>query len=101
MPDGPGNPNDPNHPGVPDPNKTTNKPPGDPCDADPVALTTGEYKLAVRDVLIPGRVLPIEIVRTYRNQSKFYSPFGYGWDLNYNKKIFKDTARDMLILPEQ
>jgi RHS repeat-associated protein len=98
VPDGPGNPNDPNHPGVPDPNKTTNKPPGDPCDADPVALTTGEYKLAVRDVLIPGRVLPIEIVRTYRNQSKFYSPFGYGWDLNYNKKIFKDTARDMLIL---
>jgi len=66
--------------------------------ADPVIQGTGEYHLTVRDFVIPGRVFPIEIVRTYRNQSKFDSPYGYGWDINYNKRIIKMPENNAIIL---
>lgn len=34
---------------------------------DPVALNTGEFRFSARDLYVPGRVLSIEIVRTYRS----------------------------------
>lgn len=52
---------------IPDPNvPLPGWPINNPCDgAEPVFLKNGEYHFSSRDVLIWGRVLPMQIVRTY------------------------------------
>ena len=59
----------------------------DAAGAEPVSLKSGEYYSSSRDLLIRGRVLTVEIVRTYGNQREYNSPFGYGWDMNYNLRV--------------
>jgi RHS repeat-associated protein len=61
---------------------------GCPKSADPVFIKNGEYVLSVTDVHIPGRTLPVEITRTYNSRRSFNSRFGYGWDMNYNMRVY-------------
>jgi hypothetical protein len=55
--------------------------------ADPVFLNNGEYRLAVTDLSVAGRGLPVEIVRTYGSRRDYNSRFGFGWDMNYNMRL--------------
>jgi RHS repeat-associated protein len=64
--------------------------------ADPVFASNGEYRLSVTDLSIPGRGLPVKIVRTYGSRRQCNSRFGYGWDINYNMKV-----RRLEALPSQ
>jgi len=78
------------------PNETTviNKATG----GEPVYLKNGEYFFSSRDLLIPGRVLPVQIVRTYGSQSGHNSSFGYGWDMNYNIKVIELDPNTIILL---
>lgn len=54
---------------------------------DPVFMRNGEFLRYYTDVSIRGRVLPVEITRTYISRREYNSRFGYGWDINYNLKL--------------
>jgi hypothetical protein len=57
------------------------------CQASPVFLHNGDFVLRHQDLFIPSRGLNIEIIRTYKSQSRFNGRFGLGWELNYNKRV--------------
>lgn len=67
-------------------------------DTDPLLLHTGDFRLEVRDLIIPARGIPIEINRTYRSRSRYNSMFGYGWDFNFNMRLRKRSNGDVVIL---
>ena len=54
---------------------------------DPVYLKSGEFNFTTRDLTINVRSLQVEIVRSYGSKREYESPFGYGWDMNYNVKL--------------
>ena len=58
-----------------------------PTGGDPVNLSSGEFWLAVTDLTLSGRMLPVHFVRTYGSQRQYNGRFGYGWDMNYNMKV--------------
>jgi YD repeat-containing protein len=75
----------------PEPNDITVGPPAD--GAEPVYLKTGEYHFSTRDFIIQGRVLPVQIVRTYGSQHEDNNKgFGYGWDMNYDVNVVEETS---------
>ncbi|MBU2221401.1 MAG: hypothetical protein KJ722_02160 [Candidatus Omnitrophica bacterium] len=56
--------------------------------AEPVYLHNGDFVYKHRDIYIPtGRGLALELTRTYKSQSVFNGRFGFGWEINYNKRI--------------
>jgi RHS repeat-associated protein len=66
---------------------------------DPVFMRNCEYGLSVTDLSIRGRVLPVEIVRTYGSQREYNFRFGYGWDINYNLKVRRlDDSNTTIVL---
>ncbi|MBN1125490.1 MAG: hypothetical protein JXA82_10815 [Sedimentisphaerales bacterium] len=54
--------------------------------ADPVTSSTGEFHFSVTDLRINGPI-PIIITRSYGNQRKYESPYGYNWTINYDARI--------------
>lgn len=59
------------------------------CDtgvADPINSSTGEFHFSVTDLRINGPI-PIVITRSYANQRKYDSPYGYNWTINYDARI--------------
>ena len=72
--------------------------PNNPCDgAEPVFLKNGEYHFSARDVLIWGRVLPVQIVRTYGSRQGAKPGLGYGWDMNYNLKVVEQDDYTIIL----
>jgi RHS repeat-associated protein len=55
---------------------------------DPIDFQKGDFILERQDVRIPGR-MTIDVTFTYRSRSTFNGPFGYGWDMSYNRRIRK------------
>ncbi len=66
--------------------------------ADPVFMSNGEYGLSATDIIIPGKVLPVIITRTYGSKREYNSHFGYGWDMNYNMKVRRLADTNSVIL---
>ncbi len=64
---------------------------------DPVLLSNGEFILSVTDLAISGRVLPVQIVRTYGSRRQYNGRFGYGWDMNYNMKMRRLTDPNVVV----
>ncbi|MHC1575687.1 MAG: DUF6531 domain-containing protein [Candidatus Methanogasteraceae archaeon] len=55
-----------------------------PFSDEPVNLATGKYFYQYQDIFIPGRGLPLTIMRSYNSMDAYSSPFGSGWTFNYN-----------------
>ena len=53
----------------------------------PINLFTGAETLTHTDLII-GNLYPIVIQRRYISTSRYDSPLGYGWALNYDKRLF-------------
>ncbi len=64
---------------------------------DPIEVATGMFSFTETDVTLPGVGLGVSFTRTYaitaRNQP---SPFGRGWDHNWNRLIDVWTDKDVL-----
>ncbi len=65
---------------------------------DPVSVHNGDFIYQHQDLLIPSRAMPLEIIRTYKSQSRYNNRFGYGWDISYNKKIVPLCNGDLYYL---
>ena len=65
---------------------------------DPVDLHRGDFVLRRQDVSLPGRGLSIDLAFTYRSRSAYNGPFGYGWDMSYNKRLRKLADGNVVLL---
>lgn len=65
---------------------------------DPVDVHLGDFVLTRQDVLLPGRGLSVDLTFTYRSRSGYNGPFGYGWDMTYNKRIKKLANNNLVVL---
>jgi RHS repeat-associated protein len=54
----------------------------------PVSLATGMEVYSPSVDLSIGNVFPIRITRSYNSQTTYDSPVGYGWALNYDKRLY-------------
>lgn len=54
---------------------------------DPVNVANGNMYLEAIDLDVAARGFPIQLVRSYNNQSAVVGPFGLGWTHNYNMSI--------------
>ncbi|RLG24215.1 hypothetical protein DRN85_08035 [Methanosarcinales archaeon] len=61
-------------------------------------MKSGEYHASTEDLLIRGRVLTVQIARTYGSRREHNYGFGYGWDMNYNIRVRDTNDPDILIL---
>ena len=66
--------------------------------AEPVYLHNGDFVYDKSDLLVPSRGIPVEITRKYSAQSLHNGQFGYGWDINYYKRIVPLTNGDLFYL---
>ncbi|HXG48879.1 MAG TPA: DUF6531 domain-containing protein [Methylomirabilota bacterium] len=57
------------------------------CDGLDLLPATGELRLQVCDVVVPGVGLDFAFVRTYRSRTGRSTPMGHGWDHSYNLYI--------------
>jgi RHS repeat-associated protein len=62
---------------------------------EPVFVHNGDFIYNHQDLFISSRGLNIEIVRTYKSQSRYNGRFGLGWDLNYNQNIVTLSNSDV------
>ncbi len=51
---------------------------------DPVDLYRGAFTIQEADLVVPGSVLPLALVRSYRSGHPFPGPFAWNWDHNHN-----------------
>ncbi len=66
---------------------------------DPADLSRGDFILRRQDIFLPaGRGLSVEIAFTYRSRSAYNGPFGYGWDMTYNRRIRKLSNNNAVVL---
>jgi len=75
-----------------------NSPPSAASGGESVFLETGEYWLSSQDLFIQGRVLPVQIIRTYGSCREHNYGFGYGWDMNYNISVHETEDPDIILL---
>jgi len=54
---------------------------------DPINMGTSNYIYQYQDVFIPGRTLPLIIMRSYNSMDNYNGPFGSGWTFNYNVNL--------------
>ncbi|MBI5096680.1 MAG: DUF1566 domain-containing protein [Nitrospirae bacterium] len=52
--------------------------------AEPVNVALGNYMYSHKDLVIPGKGIPLTFTRTYNSQDDQGGPIGYGWTHNYN-----------------
>ncbi|MBN1949889.1 MAG: RHS repeat-associated core domain-containing protein [Bacteroidales bacterium] len=60
-------------------------------------MNSGSYTLTETDLYIKGRSLDVKIVRNYTSQSRYLTPYGYGWDINYNMKLCRKDANTIVM----
>ncbi len=65
---------------------------------DPIDLYLGDFIFTRQDVYLPGRGLSVDITLLYRSRSAYNGPFGYGWDMSYNKRIKKLANNNLVVL---
>ena len=65
---------------------------------DPVDVSLGDFLLTRQDVFLPGRGLSVGITLTYRSRSAYNGPFGYGWDMSYNRRIRRLANNNVIVL---
>lgn len=66
--------------------------------AEPVSLVNGEFTTSITDCIIPAKGIPIAITRTYGSLREYNGRFGYGWDLNYNMRVFEIAGGETVLL---
>ncbi len=66
---------------------------------DPINITTGNMHIISSDLVIPGRNLNFEFIRTYNSQENASGPLGFGWTHSYNLYLTEeiDELGDSLI----
>jgi RHS repeat-associated protein len=77
-----------------DMNRLANEAPDEPYSN--VMLDTGEFVYNEVDLSIPGRGFDFVFARTYRSQSIYSGPLGWGWDHNYNKRLVELYSGDII-----
>lgn len=55
---------------------------------DPINLYDGTYNYFHTDLILGGHFL-MKIGRYYNSRSTYDSPYGYGWSLTFNQRLFK------------
>jgi RHS repeat-associated protein len=55
--------------------------------ADPVMMFNGQFLHDEEDMTIDGAGIDFAFHRTYRHQSAYDGPLGFGWDHNYNLRL--------------
>lgn len=68
-----------------------------PYSDDPVNLATGNYFHTHQDLLIPGRGLSLNIIRSYNSMDTYSGPFGNGWTHFYNTNVAGTPAGDVIL----
>lgn len=63
-----------------------------PLTGDPINALTGNVVNYNQDLLIPGRGLSLQWLRTYNSQDNTAGPLGYGWTFNYNASLAIDGS---------
>ena len=58
-----------------------------PYSYEPVNLATGNYFHTHQDLLIPGKGLSLNIIRSYNSMDTYSGPFGNGWTHYYNTNV--------------
>ncbi len=54
----------------------------------PISLLSGMETYAPSTDLTLGRLYPINVTRSYNSRTSYDSPLGYGWGLNYDKRLY-------------
>ena len=65
-------------------------------DTDPIDIHRGEFVETRPDVFIPNRGFDLAVAFTYRSRSAINSHWGYGWDMNYNRRLRPLSNGDMV-----
>jgi RHS repeat-associated protein len=71
-----------------------------PFSYEPVNLGTGSYFYQYQDIFIPGRGLPLTVIRSYNSMDTYSGPFGSGWTFNFNIKLAETSIGDVLLMTE-
>jgi parallel beta-helix repeat protein len=71
-----------------------------PFSYEPVNLATGSYFYQYQDIFIPGRGLPLIIIRSYNSMDTYGGPFGSGWTFNYNMNLIETGSGDIVVMRE-
>ena len=65
---------------------------------DPIDVHLGDFVLSRQDVFLPaGRGPSVGVAFSYRSRSGYNGPFGYGWDMAYNKRVVKLSNNNLLV----
>ncbi len=79
------------NPAAADPNPQAN--------ADPIDFSRGEFQLKRQDIFVPGKGgLSVDISFSYRSRGAYNGPFGYGWDMSYNRRVRRLITGGCLLL---
>jgi RHS repeat-associated protein len=54
----------------------------------PISLFSGMETFAPSTDLTLGNLFPIQITRSYNSKTTYDSPLGYGWGINYDKRLY-------------
>lgn len=65
---------------------------------DPVNLVTGNFYETSEDLLIPGRGLSLQLLRTYNAQDPTPGAFGAGWRHSYESRIVEASSGDVTLI---
>lgn len=68
---------------------------------DPVNLVTGNAYEMQQDLLVPGRGLSLQLVRSYNSQDDYSGPLGHGWTHSYNASLQTNTDGSVTELDPQ
>jgi len=63
---------------------------------EPVILVSATESLDRTDLVI-GALYPISIERKYNSRSLYDSPLGYGWSLNYDKRLYTNPDGSLTV----
>jgi hypothetical protein len=61
-----------------------------------VFTSNGKFFIGYTDLSIPGPI-PLELRRTYHTRYLYNGPMGYGWDFDYNERVYR-LANTNLVL---
>jgi len=54
----------------------------------PISLLSGMETFSPTIDLILGKLYPIQVTRNYNSKTSYDSPLGYGWAINYDKRLY-------------
>lgn len=62
---------------------------------DEVSIHSGEFNLTITDLEIPGRGMPYQFTRSYKNQISYDGPLGSNWEFNDNMRLVQELVLDV------